>query len=105
MIEELQQPSVIDLEGLLQPIPGENPSGESQRYSGLYDEIAEARRADANLSQGAWQTELKVADFGQVISLAVPALTSKTKDLQIGVWLTEALIRNTVSSVFATASN
>jgi len=93
MIEELQQPSVIDLEGLLQPIPGENPSGESQRYSGLYDEIAEARRADANLSQGAWQTELKVADFGQVISLAVPALTSKTKDLQIGVWLTEALIK------------
>lgn len=93
MIEELQQPSVIDLEGLLQPIPGENPSGESQRYSGLYDEIAEARRADANLSQGAWQTELKVADFGQVISLAVPALTSKTKDLQIGVWLTEALVK------------
>jgi len=28
-----------------------------------------------------------------VISLAVPALTSKTKDLQIGVWLTEALIK------------
>ena len=93
MIEELQQPSVIDLEGLLQPIPGENPSGESQRYSGLYDEIAEARRADKDVPQGAWQTELKVADFGQVISLAVPALTSKTKDLQIGVWLTEALIK------------
>jgi type VI secretion system protein ImpA len=93
MIEELQQPSVIDLEGLLQPIPGENPSGESQRYSGLYDEIAEARRADKDVPQGAWQTELKVADFGQVISLAVPALTSKTKDLQIGVWLTEALVK------------
>ncbi|HEY2865888.1 MAG TPA: type VI secretion system protein TssA [Pyrinomonadaceae bacterium] len=93
MVEELQQPSVIDLGGLLQPIPGENPSGESQRYSGLYDEIAEARRADKDLAQGAWQTELKVADFGQVIDLAVPALTAKTKDLQIGVWLTEALIK------------
>ncbi|HYJ92053.1 MAG TPA: type VI secretion system protein TssA [Pyrinomonadaceae bacterium] len=93
MIEELQQPSVIDLEGLLQPIAGENPSGESLRYSGLYDEISEARRADENLVQGEWKTELKIADFGRVIDLAVPALLTRTKDLQIGVWLTEALVK------------
>src|SRR5690242_19391379 len=93
MIEELQQPSVIDLEGLLQPIAGENPSGESLRYSGLYDEISEARRADENLVQGEWKTELKIADFGRVIDLAVPALLTRTKDLQIGVWLTEALAK------------
>ena len=93
MNEELQKPPVINLEILLQPISEENPSGEYLRYSGIYDQISEARRADDDLNLGEWRTELKVADFRQVIDLAVPALTSQTKDLQIGVWLTEALTK------------
>jgi type VI secretion system protein ImpA len=92
MIGDLQQPSVVDLEALLQPIEGENPSGESLRYAGTYDEIADARRADDNLNQGAWQTEVKYADYRKVIDLAVPALT-RSKDLQIGAWLSEALTK------------
>ena len=60
MSEELQNPPVVDLDLIFQPIPGENPAGESLRYSGIYDEMREARRADENLAQGAWQTELKV---------------------------------------------
>ena len=39
---------VINLEALMQPISEEKPSGESQQYSGLYDEIRESRRADEN---------------------------------------------------------
>jgi len=93
MIGELQQPSVIDLDVLLQPLEGENPSGESLRYSGLYDEIAEARRADDTLNRGEWQEELKVADYRKVIELATPALASQSKDLQIGAWLSEALVK------------
>src|SRR6185369_1617688 len=93
MIGELQQPSVIDLDGLLQPIAGENPSGESLRYSGLYDEISEARRADDTLNRGAWQEELKIADYRKVIDLAVPALRERSKDLQIAAWLAESLIK------------
>lgn len=93
MSEELQQPPVIDLSALLEPIPGENPSGENLRYSGLYDEISEARKADDTLNRGAWQEELKVADFRRVIDLSLPALTSQSKDLQIGAWLSEALIK------------
>jgi len=91
MNEELQQPPVVDLDALLQPISDENPSGESLRYSGIYDEIAEARRADDNLNQGDWVTDLKIADYAKVISLGVPALTTQTKDLQIAVWVAEAL--------------
>jgi type VI secretion system protein ImpA len=86
-------PPTIDFEAMMQPISEENPSGESLQYSGLYDEIREARRADENLSQGQWQIELKVADFRQVILLAVPALERQTKDLQIAVWLSEALVK------------
>lgn len=92
MSEELQKPPVIDLESILQPISEESPSGEYLRYEGIYDQISEARRADKNLSQGEWETELKVADFRQVINLAVPTLTNQSKDLQIGVWLGEALM-------------
>ena len=93
MSEELQKPPVIDFDALLRPISEENPSGEYLRYSGIYDQIAEARRADKNLNQGDWKTELKVADYRQVIGLAVPALSTQTKDLQIGVWLAEALTK------------
>jgi type VI secretion system protein ImpA len=93
MSEDLQKPPVLDLDAMLQPLEGENPSGESLRYSGLYDEIAEARRADDNLNQGDWQAEIKVADYRNVINLAVPALTSRSKDLQVAAWLCEALIK------------
>ena len=93
MSEELRKPSVIDLEALLSPISEEAPSGESLRYSGLYDEVAEARRADDNLNLGEWQTELKVADYRKVKDLVIPALSTQTKDLQLAVWLCEALVK------------
>jgi len=93
MSEELQQPPVVDVDLILQPISEENPSGESLRYSGIYDEISTARKADDNLNQGDWQSELKVADFRRVIDLSVPALSTQTKDLQIAAWLCEALIK------------
>lgn len=93
MSEELQKPPVIDLESILQPISEEMPSGEYLRYSGVYDQISEARRADMDISQGEWQTELKLADFREVINLSIPTLTTQSKDLQIGVWLAEALLK------------
>ncbi len=84
---------VIDLESLLQPISDDAPSGESVQYSGVYDEIREARRADDNLSKGEWAWELKVADWRQVIDLTTTALMTQTKDLQVGAWLAEALVK------------
>jgi len=86
------QPQVIDLAALLTAIPGENPSGESLQYSGLYDEIREARRADDTLNQGDWQREPKVAEWYKVMELSTDALTNKTKDLQIAAWMTEAMV-------------
>lgn len=86
-------PPVIDLDALLAPISEENPGGDSLRYSGIYDEIAEARRADIDVAQGEWQTELKTADYRKVVDVAVNALTTLSKDLQIAAWLSEALIK------------
>src|SRR6266581_2675960 len=61
-------------EGLLNPIPGENPSGQNLRYDPVYDKIREARRAEEELQ------------------LSEEALSKRTKDLQIAAWLTEALL-------------
>lgn len=79
---------------LLEPISKENPSGESLRYSDLYDQIREARREDDdNLPQGVWKTDIKKADWDQVERLCGNALKTQTKDLQIAVWLTEAYLQ------------
>ncbi|WDP92873.1 MAG: type VI secretion system protein TssA [Desulfobacter sp.] len=81
----------MDIEAILIPIPGDNPSGENLRYTSVYDEIQEARRADEVLEQGDWQHELKTSDWGAVKTLCIDALTKKTKDLQIAAWLLESL--------------
>jgi type VI secretion system protein ImpA len=79
-------------EGLLNPIPGDNPSGKNLRYDPIYDKIREARREEEALPQGDWSREIKKADYPQVVKLATDVLNSKSKDLQIAAWLTEALI-------------
>lgn len=91
MSEELQKPPVLDFDALLAPISEENPSGENLRYSGIYDEINEARRADDAVSQGDWQTELKTADYRKVTDLATDALANKAKDIQIAAWFCESI--------------
>ncbi len=83
---------VFNLDALFAPIAGEHPSGENLQYSGLHDEIREARRADDDVPQGDWVHELKVADWEKVAELAGESLASKTKDLQIVAWLAEAAV-------------
>ena len=78
---------------LLNPIPGENPSGASLRYAPVFDKIKEARRADDDAPQGEWKLERKTADYALVIKLAGEALATKSKDLQVAAWLTEAILR------------
>ncbi len=82
----------LKIDDLLAPIPGPNPSGEDLRYTPVYDQIKEAKRADDQLDRGEWHTELKRANWPQTLSLCSEALTNKTKDLQISAWLTEALL-------------
>ncbi len=81
----------IDVQDLLQPIPGANPAGESLRYQGTYDRIADARREDdPSLSQGIYKSTLKRADWTTAEAICVEALTKRSKDLQIAGWLLEA---------------
>src|SRR5438132_4807122 len=86
-------PPVIDVAGFLATIPVDKPSGENLPYSGVYDEIREARRADDNLTKGDWEHEPKVAEWPKVVELSTSALASQTKDLQIGSWLVEGVVQ------------
>lgn len=76
----------------LVPIPGDNPSGENLYSSPLFEEVREARRQDDSGPQGLWEHDVKLADYDTVIKLTTGALTSKTKDLFLACWLTEALL-------------
>jgi type VI secretion system protein ImpA len=82
----------VDIDAILAPIPGEDPSGEDLRYTPVYDDIREARRADDPLDMGDWQREIKSSDWEKVFTLTLDALEKKSKDLQIAAWLAESLV-------------
>jgi type VI secretion system protein ImpA len=83
----------IDIEALLQPIPGSKPCGADLRNHPIYIQIREARRQEESLSQGVWAHDVKEADYGLALKLSVEALTKRGKELQVAAWLTEALVR------------
>lgn len=86
-----ETPYIFDLERLLDPVSPERPSGESLRHEGTYDRIREARREDdPRLNRGIYDAEPKRADWPAVEALAAEALATRTKDLQLAAWLTEA---------------
>lgn len=79
-------------EDILNPISEALPAGASLRYSPIVDKIKEARRQDDDAPQGEWKRELKVADYLAVVKLASEAIATKSKDVQLAAWLTEALL-------------
>lgn len=81
----------MTLDALLQPISPDAPCGEDLSFSAEFDAIAQDRRADdPTLDQGEWKTDLKVADWAQVEASCRALLGSRTKDLRLMGWLTEA---------------
>src|ERR1019366_9233693 len=82
----------IDIEALLKPLPGGDPCGADLRYHPISDQIKETRREEADISQGVWKHDVKLADYPLVVKLCKEALTKHGKDLQVAAWLTEALL-------------
>ncbi|MBL8232390.1 MAG: type VI secretion system protein TssA [Bryobacterales bacterium] len=74
-------------EDLLKPISDSNPSGQNARYDPNYDKVADLRKTKEDPLAGTIP-----ADWKTVVKLAEDLLTKKTKDVQLGVWLTEAYI-------------
>lgn len=79
---------------LLTPIPGDSPAGVSLRYDPLFDRVKEARREDDDLPSGELPAgPRKLADHALVQRLAGEAIATRSKDLQLAAWLTEAQLR------------
>jgi type VI secretion system protein ImpA len=81
----------LDIDALLQPLPGEQPCGVSLMHDMEYEAIRTARRADdPSVPAGIWQTTLKVADWPAVETGCRRVLSNRSKDLTIAAWLGEA---------------
>jgi type VI secretion system protein ImpA len=82
---------MLDIEHLLQPIAPDNPCGGDLAFAPEVDEVARARIADdPSLEQGAWVTALKEADWKFVGKRCAFLIETRSKDLQLAVWLAEA---------------
>ena len=83
----------IDIGALLQPIPGKDEAGEDLFDSDLYREIEEALREEEDLPQGPWGRDIKKARWDEAYEKTIDVLTTKSKDLQIAVWLVHVLVK------------
>lgn len=82
---------MTELERLLSPVAGASPAGEDISFSGEVDVIARARVSDdPSLDQGAWETELREADWGFVARRCAELIATRSKDLRLAVWMAEA---------------
>ena len=79
------------VEQLLKPISAGAPCGEDLAFSPELDAIVQARKADdPTIEQGAWVTTLKEADWKFVTKRCALLIETRSKDLQLAVWLAEA---------------
>jgi type VI secretion system protein ImpA len=82
---------MFTVDQLLNPVSAASPCGEDLAFSPELDAIAQARKADdPSIEQGAWVTTLKEADWKFVAKRCALLIETRSKDLQLAVWLAEA---------------
>ena len=82
--------SILDLDLLLTPISQDNPCGESLRWDPLWDELSQLRKTRKDPLDSSGDKE---PEWGKIVDLSKKLLTTRTKDLLIAGWLTEASVR------------
>ena len=94
-------PEGFDLAALLAPISGEAPAGTDLRsdyspdslYYRLRDARAEARAAERAVEGGETPDTGPPPQWRTISELAYEATATRSKDLEVAAWLTEALLR------------
>jgi len=82
-------PETVEIASLLAPISAEHPAGESLLYDAVYDQLKDAARGGGRSQLDA--DEVAPPDWKGLLQLASTTLATRSKDLQIAAWLTEAL--------------
>jgi type VI secretion system protein ImpA len=90
---EIAVETMLARDRLLRPIPGSCPSGTSLRNTEDYDKLQKSLRSPDTAPGGVWQREQKKTDYRSTIRDASDLLATRSKDLDIAVWLTDALVR------------
>jgi len=81
------------LEALLAPVSADAPEGLPAAEDESYRRIRHEREEeDASLPLGAWERELKRANWVAASELSAAAMATRSKDLQLAAWLFEASI-------------
>ena len=79
---------------LLAPVTPDAPCGPALRYDPVFTEIRLLREEDdPTLPMGQWERPLKLADWPRIEELCSDMLATRSKDVQIAAWLTEAWMR------------
>jgi type VI secretion system protein ImpA len=90
---------VVDIDGLLNPIPGDLPAGADPRSdtssSSLYYRTKDARNAARSAERASVESGGPAPEeWGIVLDTATEILANQAKDLEIASWLVEALVRH-----------
>src|SRR5262245_47950369 len=88
--ERMATKPLVDIEALLAPIAGDNPAGVSLRYAGDFDEI---RNLQPKADRDAFEASGQEGQWPKIIQAASQKIRTKSKDLQLAAWLTEALVQ------------
>lgn len=84
----------IRLQDFIGEIAPDAPCGTDLYLSDVFLKIEEARKADdPTLPRGVWEKKLKKSDWNAVSAIAMKALISQSRDLQLLAWLMEAEVR------------
>ena len=87
-------PGLLSPDALLAPIAPEAPCGASLRNDGIFTEIRLLREEDdPALPMGQWERPLKRADWPHIAHVCGTILATRSKDLQLAMWLVEAWTR------------
>ncbi len=91
---------ILDLQQLLRPIAGENPTGVDLRADpaggDLYYRMKDARstaRAAERAADAETEPASRPAEWRMLLDMAQDALSGQTKDLEVAAWLTESALR------------
>lgn len=83
-----------DFDALLAPLAPDMPCGLPIRHDAVFTEIRLLREEDdPSLPMGQWERPLKRADWARIEQLCSAVLATRSKDLQLAMWLAEAWTR------------
>ncbi len=87
---------ILDIDELLEPLPGDNPAGDPHAYvESVRAELQELRREERyeDYDDATRPPELKKPDWPGVVRLAQEALRTESKDLRIACHLAEGAVK------------